>query len=223
MTTTLQTTTITFPEIKLQRRDAHKLRGYFGRLFQEHSELLHNHFENGGLKYGYSMIQYKIVDNVPMLMGFGEGARLLTQLFLDIHELNIDGRIYPVFAKNIEARTWHIGLSNRLTTYHFDSLWMALNERNHDLYKTYEPEQQLDQLRGIAVQNILAFFTAFDLRLPENQRVMLELVDIKEHQTTFKNTQMKAFAGKLVTNATLPDLMGIGKSVSRGFGVLRRR
>ncbi len=57
----IQTTTIRFPEIQLQARDAHKLRGYFGNLFKEHSPLLHNHFEDGSLRYKYSLVQYKII------------------------------------------------------------------------------------------------------------------------------------------------------------------
>ena len=97
-------TIIRFPEIELRTRDAHKLRGYFGNLFREKSELLHNHMGNGELKYEYPKVQYKVLDGTPVLVGIREGAELLTQLFLKIRELNIDGRVFPVHQKNIEAR-----------------------------------------------------------------------------------------------------------------------
>ena len=62
MTTySLHLTTIRFPEIALRTRDAHKLRGYFGNLFQEHSPLLHNHWEDGTSRYAYPLVQYKVV------------------------------------------------------------------------------------------------------------------------------------------------------------------
>lgn len=48
-------TIIKFPEINLQTRDAHKLRGYFGNVFKEHSPLLHNHFEDGKNRYAYPL------------------------------------------------------------------------------------------------------------------------------------------------------------------------
>ena len=54
-------TIIKFPEISLKTRDAHKLRGYFGNIFKEHSPLLHNHFEDGTNRYAYPLVQYKVI------------------------------------------------------------------------------------------------------------------------------------------------------------------
>ncbi|GAB3029743.1 hypothetical protein [Spirosoma pulveris] len=82
--TLIPITTITFPEIALRTRDAHKLRGYFGELFKEHSPLLHNHLEadmpaeaDGAVavkfRYAYPLVQYKVLDQVPTLVGLGRG------------------------------------------------------------------------------------------------------------------------------------------------------
>jgi Cas6b C-terminal domain/Cas6b N-terminal domain len=221
MTTPLLTTRITFPEISLRVRDAHKLRGYFGNLFREHSPLLHNHLEDGRVLYKYPLVQYKVIGDVPTLVGFDEGARLLTELFLKISELDIDGRKYLVLAKNIEAKTMDIGLSDQLNIYRFETLWMALNQENYNLYNSYSFEQQQDQLRGIATQNILGFFSAFKLKLTPEQRVMVAL-KVQERETQFKNNRMTAFTGEIITNAILPDLAGIGKAVSRGYGTVRK-
>ena len=90
----LTQTTIHFPDIKLKTRDAHKLRGYFGKLFKAHSPLLHNHFEDGSLRYAYPLVQYKIINNIAVLVGFNEGADLLVELFLKIKQLNIEKIIY---------------------------------------------------------------------------------------------------------------------------------
>src|SRR4051812_35346852 len=86
-------TIIRFPEIQLATRDAHKLRGYFGDLFREHSPLLHNHLETGEAAYRYPLVQYKVLDSVPTLVGLQEGADLLIQLFLKIKELQVGERI----------------------------------------------------------------------------------------------------------------------------------
>src|SRR3989337_1593190 len=99
---TIPQTLIRFPDIRLATRDAHKLRGYFGELFKERSPLLHNHFEDGSLRYKYPLVQYKVVNEVPMLVGLNDGAKLLTELFLKIQELNINGHTYPVFQKNLD-------------------------------------------------------------------------------------------------------------------------
>jgi len=105
----LSITKIEFPEIELKTRDAHKLRGYFGELFKEHSPLLHNHYQDGSLRYRYPQIQYKVINKTPHLIGIDEGADLLTQLFLKIKEVNIDGKSYPIQSKNISQQQKEMG------------------------------------------------------------------------------------------------------------------
>jgi hypothetical protein len=221
-TTQLHTTTISFPEIKLKQRDAHKLRGYFGNLFREHSPLLHNHLEGeqDAFNYEYPKVQYKVVNEVPMLVGLGEGARLLTELFLKINELILDDRAYPIYAKNIESKIMEVGLTEHLHFYRFEALWLALNQPNYNLYRTYDDARKADQLRGIATRNIMAFLAACDLPITKDQRIMVALNDLKAGETNFKNTKMMGFKGQLVSNVLLPDFVGLGKSVARGFGTL---
>src|SRR5690625_7564844 len=114
---------IKFPEIKLRTRDVINFRGCFGSLFKEYSHLLHNHYDSGQLRYRYPLIQYKVIDKVPMLIGIEEGAELLPQLFLKIQELDIDGKIYPVNAKNIETGKEEVGFTDELKEYQFKTLW----------------------------------------------------------------------------------------------------
>jgi Cas6b C-terminal domain/Cas6b N-terminal domain len=222
LTKEIQMVTISFPEIRLHARDAHKLRGYFGNLFKEYSPLLHNHLEGGELRYGYPLVQYKVLNDVPTLLGLGEGAALMVQLFLEIKELDIDGKIYPVYAKNISAEDAVIGIGDKLHTYRFENLWMALNQENYERFKRYDDAEKQDQLNSIATRNILSFFKGFGLYLSQENRIFMEAQVYVQHETHFKNNKMTSFKGKLVTNAFLPNFIGLGKSVSRGFGVLRK-
>jgi hypothetical protein len=216
------TTTITFPEINLQPRDAHKLRGYFGNLFREHSPLLHNHLESGETQYRYPLVQYKVIGQTPTLLGFNEGAELLTSLFLQVRELQLDERTYPVLSKNIRNQRWRIGLDDDLHQYRYETLWMALNQENHQRYvKTMTERDRQEQLKRIAISNILAFYKAFDLLLPKEQRILLNLA-VAEKSTRFKDQAMLAFSGGFTTNALLPDFAGLGKSVARGCGAVRK-
>lgn len=222
MQQTIHTTTITFPEIQLKTRDAHKLRGYFGNLFKEHSPLLHNHLESGESQYRYPLVQYKVTENTPMLLGINEGAKLLTSLFLKVQELQLDGHTYPVYSKNIRNQCWNIGLDNELHTYRYETLWMGLNQDNHRRYvQTGSEQERQEQLKRIAISNILAFYKSFDLLLPKEQRILLSL-QVKEKSTKFKEQIMLAFSGGFTTNALLPDFAGLGKSVSRGFGTVKK-
>src|SRR5690625_6852209 len=83
---------------------------------------MNNHYDSEQLRYRYPLIQYKVIDKVPMLIGIEEGAELLPQLFLKIQELDIDGKIYPVNAKNIETGKEEVGFTDELKEYQFKTL-----------------------------------------------------------------------------------------------------
>jgi len=210
---------IKFPEIELQARDAHKLRGYFGNTFKEHSPLLHNHWESGNVRYRYPNVQYKVIDKIPTLIGIEEGAELLSQLFFKVREIDISGQKYPIQSKNIEVEDEEVGFSHNLEEYSFQTLWMALNQRNFSTYQKLDNAEKQDMLNRILVGHILSFFRNMGVELKQNERLMAR-VNVEEKTTNFKGHKMIAFSGGFIVNAHLPEGIGIGRSSSRGFGTI---
>lgn len=217
----IHTVTIQFPEIALATRDAHKLRGYFGRLFETHSPLLHNHLEGGGLRYAYPLVQYKVLKQVPTLIGLAEGAKLMTELFLKVSELQLRGKTFPVMSKHIKSENCQLGVADELYQYRFQTLWMALNQQNYQRYQRSDETAQKQMLQRIAIGNILSLLKGLNIFLSEEERIMIKL-NLQPKSTRFKDQDMLAFAGSLTTNVLLPDDIGLGKAVSRGFGSIRR-
>ncbi len=210
---------ISFPEIKLHQHYGHKLRGYFGNLFMEKSPLLHNHYDDGRLRYKYPLVQYKIVKGVPMLVGLAEGADLLLDLFFDIKTLQLGELTVNVYSKNIKRELYEPKiLTSDYNKYRFMSLWMALNQNNYKKYLEFtEGPEVMMFLSKILIGNVLSFYKGVGFTAEEKIQV-LPLVIPKV--TTFKNKKMIAFTGDFYCNAGLPDYVGIGKSVSRGFGTI---
>lgn len=217
--TTIPQTTITFPEIALRVRDGHKLRGYFGNVFKEHSELLHNHFADGSPQYRYSLVQYKVLNRVPTLVGLGEAASLLVELFLKIKSIEIDGHLYSVLSKNISHQNVKVGLSDDLHTYRFETLWLGLNQKNYAIYQKMDSDNDRNELlKKTAIANVLTICEAAGLTLDKTQRIMMKLNPTEPVITQLKNIKFLAFGGTFTTNTLLPNCIGLGKSVSRGFG-----
>lgn len=217
----LTITTIQFPEIELKTRDAHKLRGYFGELFKEHSPLLHNHYQDGSLRYRYPQIQYKVLHKIPFLIGIDEGANLLTQLFLKIKEINIDGKMHPIQSKNISQQQKEIGFSDALHEYKFETLWMGLNQQNYSKFVNLNSDKEKDaMLNAILTGHILGFFRSFGVALKPEERIMVKH-QLEQKSTNFKGQKMLAFTGNFICNAILPNYIGLGKSTSRGFGTIK--
>jgi hypothetical protein len=210
-------TIIQFPDIELQTRDAHKLRGYFGNLFKEHSPLLHNHYDDGSARYAYPLVQYKVIDKTPLLVGFQEGAELLVSLFLKIREIQIAGQNYPVLAKNIQQKQYDLNVNQQLYNYRFKTLWMALNQENHRIYQQLDENAKTEFLNRQLQNNILSFYKGLSFRTTDR---IMAVTRVNEKQTQFKDQPMLVFDGEFTTNAFLPEMAGIGKAVSRGFGTV---
>lgn len=214
----LHTTIIQFPEIVLKTRDAHKLRGYFGNLFKEHSNLLHNHYASGESKYHYPLVQYKVIKNTPYLIGIEEGGALLMDLFLKIKQISIENKVYTVSSKNITNKITEITEFTSLNEYKFETLWMGLNQKNHQEYLKLNSQQEKNTFLNKQVQNsILSFLKGIGFYTKDRIMVTSKL---QEKSTKFKNKNMNVFSGTFVTNAVLPEWVGIGKSTSRGFGTI---
>jgi hypothetical protein len=219
-TTTLSLTTITFPEIRLPQRAAAQLRGYFGNYFKEHSPLLHNHYEGGKTRYGYPLVQYKVLGGTPTLVGVKDGAQLLAELFFQMKSIQIDGREYTVMERDIEFKQLPIGVGDSLYNYRFVTPWMALNQDNYPTYLQKEEGERSAMLSSILTANILSFFKGLQLYLPKEVRVMSTVRPRAERLAGFKDNLMTTIVADFTTNALLPDLVGLGKSTARGFGTI---
>ncbi|MEX2410529.1 MAG: CRISPR-associated endonuclease Cas6 [Candidatus Paceibacterota bacterium] len=213
------TSTIRFPEISLATRDAHKLRGYFGEYFKEHSPLLHNHYEDGSSRYRYPLVQYKVINAVPILVGINDGAELLTSLFLKISELDIGGEIYPVYSKNISQQKARAEVVDDLQSYRFSNYWMALNTENYKQYIKINKDEQGILLNQILRNNLLSFFKGVGIWV---EKKIMAKGDFQSKTSKFKDQKMMVFEGEFVSNVVLPDLVGLGKSVARGFGAIKK-
>jgi hypothetical protein len=221
--TTLPLTTITFPEIRLPQRAAAQLRGYFGTYFREHSVLLHNHYADGSTRYRMPLVQYKVLAGVPTLVGIADGAQLLAELFFKIQSLRIEEHEYAVMERDIRLQQVSVGVGDQLNDYRFVTPWMALNQPNYAEYRQKEEAERRAMLGRILTGNLLSFFKGVGLYLPPEARVLTTVRPQSERLTGFKDNLMTAIGADFTTNAILPDWVGLGKSVARGYGTIQRQ
>lgn len=215
----IKTATISFPEIRLHPHYAHKLRGYIGNLFKDKSPLLHNHFSGGKLRYSYPLVQYKIINGIPVLLGIEEGAELLIQLFTQINKLELEELNINIYSKKINTKVFEPRVSDELVEYKFCTMWMALNQNNFKKYMSLLPgKEKEDFLQKILIGNILSFYKGVSYKVEGKIYVKLKT---EEHLSSFKNKKMSVFAGGFISNIILPDLIGLGKAVSRGYGAIK--
>jgi hypothetical protein len=203
---------------KLSSDIATKIRGHIGKRFIEDS-FLHNHTEDNKPVYRYPVVQYKIIDGKPLLIGIKEGIDSLWKVFDDISELNIDNTVHEIFDKKSLLKQINIGISKNQIPYSFLTPWLALNEKNYEKYqKLGSWPKRKELLEKILIGNIISMSKGLGYTVPAP--IEINIKNMKEVQTSLKGTPMLGFLGSFSVNFEIPDFWGVGKSVSRGFGTV---
>jgi len=212
-----------FNNIKLNPSQIHKLRGYVGNIFAEH-DLIHNHDRQTGKSiYRYPLIQFKIIDNIPCIIALTEKAvQVFTEIFMTLDEIVIDGKIIPIFEKDLKVESVEFGFSSETFMYEFVLPWIGLNQKNFKTFITFKTEREKNELlKRILIGNILSMSKYLGVHLEKEQQIQTSL-QLKQAKVILKGKQMMGFKGLFKTNFRIPDYLGLGKSVSRGFGTIRR-
>lgn len=199
---------------KFENRDAEKLRGYFGRLFQENI-LFHNHKDDYNFNYDFSFIQYKVKNGEFLIVGIDKGGDILLEKIEDIREIVIGDRKIEITPEiNISFPQLRVD-DEKKYRYRFETIWLALNDKNFLRYKVGE----FDLNKQLA-NNILEFFKMCGIRVEKRVEVVGEFQELKLRQ---KDTTILGFVGEFVTNAYLPDDISLGKRKSIGMGKIKRK
>lgn len=204
----------------ISSNDAEKIRGYIGRKFIEDS-FLHHHTEDNKLIYRYPVVQYKVINGTPLLIGIKGGVDSLWKVFDDMSELNLNNTAYEIFDKKSLLKKIYIGILDKQKIYTFLTPWLALNEKNYEKYQklgSWPKRKKL--LEKILIDNIISISKSLGYTVPEP--IKADIKKLKEVHTKLKGTPMLGFLGTFSVNFEIPDYWGIVKSVSRGFGTIKR-
>jgi len=195
-----------------------KLRGFFARKFNGYL-LLHNHLGNNKFLYQYPRIQYKTINQVKVILGLTEGVNVLQSIYNQYDKITLDGHSYQIFTKEIILKEEDFGIATNNLKYKFLTPWFALNEENYQRYKNYNYSERADQLKSILIRNIMAIAKTFQYFV--ESKIMVN-TNLKETSIEFKGKDIIGFLGTFQVNFNLPDYIGLGKSVSRGFGTIKK-
>lgn len=192
---------------------AAKLRGYLGHLFVNDTEF-HHHDDN---PYRYPLIQYKKIKNRLLVIGINDCASRVQKIS------SIDHIMLPNKKINITEIKYNIKkfiIKESFTKYQFVSPWIALNEHNYRSYKKLELKFQREFLEKILVGNILSTLKGIGINV--EYQIQTTIGKIIPISVSCHNSQFLAFHSDFATNVSMPDLIGLGKSVSKGFGAIQR-
>ncbi|KUO53431.1 MAG: hypothetical protein APF76_09335 [Desulfitibacter sp. BRH_c19] len=210
-------TLVKFQDLELKPRAAEKIRGFFAKEYED-SELLHNH-KGDQVIYKYPRVQYKIIKGITMLCGIEEGASLVANIGLDTELMILDGKPLHTFQREIINGKRNFGLIDYYIEYKFVTPWLALNQKNNKTYDDASDMEKEEVLKRIIVGNIISLAKGLGYTI---EKQIYTWINLKQCPVMFKNIKMRGFIGTFKVNFMIPDYLGIGKSVSRGFGTIIR-
>lgn len=174
------------------------------------------------LIYKHPLIQYKVFGGSALIVGLKEGAYLLKAIptleYIEIHH-----KQYPIVKQSISTDGISFGLTSSTYRYSFVTPWIALNEDNYKKYLTMRKNSKdANTLLGrILIGNILSMYKSIGYVVEDKVQMKVNLVEDEAIEVK-KGIEMISFQRKFETNFLIPDFWGIGKSVSRGFGTVKR-
>jgi len=183
--------------------------------------LLHQHLEDGAVKYNYPFVQYKYVSGKCLIIGIDEGAKVINNLNLIGEKVAFFRQEFGILKKDVSFQESPYGTTSTMTFYTFLTSWIALNEKNYEKYQRLGRwAKRKELLEKILIGNIISMSKSLGYTVPAPINANID--KFKEIKTSLKGTPMLGFIGTFSVNFEIPDYRGIGKSVSREFGTAVR-
>ncbi|MCK6562402.1 hypothetical protein HUU39_12185 [candidate division KSB1 bacterium] len=203
------------------RFQAHQVRGAIASLYRDWS-IMHQHLGRQYL-YQHPLVQYKVINGIPMAVGLGVGAELLAALEpprrLVLNHAPVEFKDVRVISEIYEP---DFSAPRR---FHFATPWLALNEDNYRLYRLFRDDDQTIAIRQllerILIGNVLSFAKGLGLSILAQLQARIENwhaepVRAKQEESGL----LLGFAANGEITFSAPPLWGLGKQSSRGNGVV---
>ncbi|MHA1973580.1 MAG: CRISPR-associated endonuclease Cas6 [Candidatus Hodarchaeales archaeon] len=204
--------------VPVRNPSAAKLRGFFATAFNE-NKLFHQH-SGEGYVFKYPLIQYKILGSTYTVIAINEAVDVLEGSFTSLKEIRLGNIVCPITDKYVVKNEYRLGITEGLQDYKFITPWFALNQKNYVFYRSLVTSQEKKEfLSRILIGNILSLCKSLGLRV--EQKIMCT-VSASPRRSSMKTVPIMPFIGQFRTNFEIPDLLGLGKSVSRGFGTIQK-
>jgi len=162
-----------------------------------------------------------LINKYPAIIAISERAvNVFLEIFMKLDEIIIDDSVIPIFEKDLKVEEVDFGYSRETYMYEFLTPWIALNQKNFSYYKKTTNKMEREHLlRRSLIGNLLSMSKYLNYWIKNDDQIDVEL-RLTETKTNFKGHAMIGFSGLFKTNFNIPDLLGIGKAVSRGYGTV---
>ena len=170
-------------------------------------------------RFLYPRVQVKILNEQIYLVGVKEGVDPILSVVEKMEALDFGNITFEVSDSEKELHDDHFQPIERLIRYRFITPWVALNQTTGGRYRFLpNAAERVHYLNRLLGQNIVFLAREMDIKLEENLFTKVALNSL--FPKPVDESGWGAFTGEFRTNFLLPNYMGIGNGITRGYGAL---
>jgi len=199
------------------KKTAYQVKGVFMKQYPNSPAIpmLDGRFRN---KFLYPRIQVKILNDQIYIVGIKEGADPVVNITKELELLNFGNITFNIVDIDIEESVDQFAHVDQLLRYQFVSPWVALSKNTQNRYKFLKNNDRIAFLNRLLGQNIVFLAREMEITLKEKVFTKLRLNSLFPKPAYEKD--WASFSGEFQTNFILPNYIGLGNGITRGYGAI---
>ncbi|MBL50683.1 MAG: hypothetical protein CMG57_01840 [Candidatus Marinimicrobia bacterium] len=169
-------------------------------------------------RFLYPRVQVKILNEQIYIIGVHEGVDSVLSLAEKFKEFDFGNITFEVQDTDIEDVNQQFIPSSRLVRYRFITPWVALNHMTGGRYRFLTNQEKPSFLNRLLGQNIIFLANEVGVKLEDDIFTKVKVSSLFPRPVD--ENKWGAFMGEFKTNFVLPNYIGVGNGITRGFGTI---
>ena len=170
-------------------------------------------------KFSYPRVQVKILDEQIYIIGINEGVQPVLSIPDKIKELNFGNITFTINDFEIKNLEQQFISSGSIIKYKFLTPWAALNHATWNKYRSTPYKKKASFLNKLLGNNLIFLAKEMGVSMKEGVYVKVNIPNF--HPKSIDDNKWKAFKGEFKTNIILPNYIGLGNGITRGYGTIK--
>jgi hypothetical protein len=199
------------------RKTPYQVKGVFMRQYSdlEIVPMMDGTYRN---RFLYPRVQIKILNEQIYMVGINEGVDPIIELTERLDILDFGNITFQVFDTEVDTKDDQFRPVGRLIRYRLLTPWVALNQMTGSRYRILNNMERIGFLNRLLGQNIVFLAREMGIELQEKIFTKVNLTSLFPKPVDERN--WGAFSGEFRTNFLLPNYLGIGNGITRGYGAV---
>ena len=199
------------------RKTPYQVKGVFMRQYSdlEIVPMMDGTYRN---RFLYPRVQIKILNEQIYMVGINEGVDPIIELTERLDILDFGNITFQVFDTEVDTKDDQFRPVGRLIRYRLLTPWVALNQITGSRYRILNNMERIGFLNRLLGQNIVFLAREMGIELQEKIFTKVNLTSLFPKPVDERN--WGAFSGEFRTNFLLPNYLGIGNGITRGYGAV---